>query len=143
MVEGFTQHIYTCMHSRGIIQSIETEGECPTSTMLPHCHLYFMKLRVYTVSLTCTVDNSPDVIKHLKIALGVVVAVFLVLLVLLGPCGCYCICCYYKDNVHNRCKEKFKCVNLVTCCKKNYIPINEPIGNNQQNAQINNQNEPA
>ena len=119
----------------------ERKGEYPipqcSLTVIYTCVFYKYEFQSsYYFTLICTVDNSPEIIKHLKIALGVVAA----FLVLLGPCGCYCICCCYKNNVHNRCKEKFKCVNpvrAIMCCK-DYIPIDEPVGNNQQNGQINN-----
>ena len=90
----------------------------------------------FYISLTCTVDNSPDVIKHLKIALGIVTGS---LVLCLGPCACYCIYCCYKNYVHNCCKEKFKGVNTIKAimCCKDYTPINEPIRNGQQNCQIN------
>ena len=98
------------------------------------------KIRLLLVFLLLfTAGNSDEVITHLKIALAVIAS----FLVLLGPCGCYCLSCFYRNRVHKWCKAKvpnIPPVHIVPafCCRdRGYEEIGVRVDYNRQGEQIN------
>lgn len=93
-------------------------------------NIQFHNYAMYVMLCSLITDNLQEII-DLKISLGFI-ATFLVLL---GPCGCCCLCYLYKIYVHKYC---IKCIHKVPqTCFKDYKPINENVDNNNGNEQVN------